>query len=236
MYPKSSRVGDDADRPGKARGDAFDHVLRQLRQAIVSGQLRPGERIQQEAIAERLGTSRLPVRDALRELQREGLVTLERNRGARVTALSGNELAEIYLLRERLEPALVAASASRLEDGAIAELWELVDEMERVGDPDGDVGAWLALDRRFHFTAYSGAPMPRLKGIVESYWNLAAQYYRAYSQLSYPVSFHLSHLEHRLLAESLADQRAVDAELILRMHIRRTFQSLAADAGEDGKP
>lgn len=221
-------MGSDDERPGRSRGEAFDHVVRELRQAIVSGELQPGERVQQEAIADRLGTSRLPVRDALRELQREGLVVLERNRSARVVALTHDELAEIYLLRERLEPALVAASTPRLGDAAIAELWELVDEMERVGVPDGDVGAWLGLDRRFHFTAYSGAPMPRLQGIVESYWNLAAQYYRAYSELSYPVSFRLSHLEHRLLAEALAERRATDAEEILRMHIRRTFRALAS--------
>src|SRR6187455_2016506 len=97
-----------------ARGEAFQTAVRELRSAILSGQLHPGERIPEATVAARLGTSRLPVRDALRELQRQGLVTLEPKRGARVVALGQEELAEIYLLREHLEPALVAAAATRL--------------------------------------------------------------------------------------------------------------------------
>ena len=218
--------------PGRrVRGEAFQIVVRELRSEILAGELRPGERIPEAAVAERFGTSRLPVRDALRELQRQGLVTLESKRGARVLALGQEELAEIYLLREHLEPALVAAAATRLPNDALEELREIATEMEAIAD-SADVKDWMELDRRFHMTTYSHASLPRVLRLVESYWDIATQYYSASRSPAHPVSFTLSHLEHRLLLAALAERRGADAEQIVRMHIRRTFQSIPSTADE----
>lgn len=211
----------------RARGEAFETVVRELRAAILNGQFQPGERIQQEAVATRLGTSRLPVRDALRELQRQGLVTLEPKRGARVLALGNEELAEIYLLRERLEPALAAAAASRVSDAALEELADVAAEMERIGERGGDAGAWMELDRHFHMTVYEHGSLPRAMRLVESYWDIAVRYYSA--KLAFPASFRLSHYEHLLLLAALGEGRASDAEAIVLMHIRRTFRSILSD-------
>ena len=225
----SSTLGVNGDERRRARGEAFETVVRELRSAILGGELRPGERIPQAAVAARFGTSRLPVRDALRELQRQGLVTLESKRGARVLELGQEELAEIYLLREHLEPALVAAAATRLPDTALETLNRLATEMERVAGGN-DVRVWMELDRRFHMTTYSHASLPRVLRLVESYWDIATQYYSARQDPRYPVSFTLSHFEHRLLVAALAEERASDAEQIARMHIRRTFRSITSEA------
>jgi DNA-binding GntR family transcriptional regulator len=225
----SSTVDLSGDQGRRVRGESFQIVVRELRSAILGGELRPGERIPEAAVAERFGTSRLPVRDALRELQRQGLVTLESKRGARVLALGQEELAEIFLLRERLEPALVAAAATRLPEAALEELKEIATEMEAIAE-GADTKAWMELDRRFHMTTYSHASLPRVLRLVESYWDIATQYYSARRSPAHPVSFALSHLEHRLLLAALADRRASDAEQIVRLHIRRTFRSIAADA------
>ena len=79
-------------------------VAAYLREAILSGQLKPGDRIRQEDIAERLGASRLPVREALRMLEAEGLTEHEARKGARVPRLSPHEVDVVYRMRERLEP------------------------------------------------------------------------------------------------------------------------------------
>jgi DNA-binding GntR family transcriptional regulator len=216
-----------------ARGEAFHAAVRELRTAILSGELRPGERIPQATVAEQLGTSRIPVRDALRELQRQGLVTLEPKRGARVVALGQEELAEIYLLREHLEPALVAAAAPRLTPEALEELELIEAEMESIAT-EPDLSAWMELDRRFHMTTYRHASLPRVLRLVESYWDIATQYYSVQQgRPARPTSRTLSHLEHRLLLAALADHRADDAEQIVRMQIRRTFRSIAAGGVTD---
>ena len=115
-------------------------VARELREAIVEGRLQPNERIKQDAVAKRLGVSRLPVREALRELASEGLVTLERDVGARVTSLDPRELLEVYLLREAVEPMMVAQSARKITADELAAAWEVNERQravrrERRGDP-----------------------------------------------------------------------------------------------------
>src|SRR5215467_8077804 len=102
-----------------------------IRDDIVSGRLRPGERIVQDSVARRYGTSRIPVREALRDLASEGLVTLAPDVGARVAKLNPGELHEVYLMREALEPIAVAASVPLLPDAAVAELFKLAEEGER---------------------------------------------------------------------------------------------------------
>ena len=97
-----------------AKGEALELIVRELRDEILDGRLRPGERIHQQAVAERFGTSRLPVREALRQLQHEGLVVVLPNAGARVARLDQAELVEVYLLRERLEPLAIELSAPGL--------------------------------------------------------------------------------------------------------------------------
>jgi DNA-binding GntR family transcriptional regulator len=89
-------------------------VSAQLREAILNGSLKPGERIRQEAVATQYGTSRIPVREALRQLASEGLVSLVPDVGARVARLDLNELDEIYKLREQLEPLTIRESVPHL--------------------------------------------------------------------------------------------------------------------------
>src|SRR6185312_14910980 len=100
------------------------------RAAILDGSYGPGERIRQEDVAARSGASRIPVREALRMLQAEGLVTLVANSGAWVTRLTLAECAELYQIRERLEPLLLRASLPSLDGGAIARMTELAEAME----------------------------------------------------------------------------------------------------------
>src|SRR5271169_1709802 len=98
---------------------ASHRIAESLRTAILDGSYRPGERIRQEDVAARSGASRIPVREALRMLAAEGLVTLVANSGAWVTRLTMAECVELYQVRERLEPLLLRASMPGLDDAAL---------------------------------------------------------------------------------------------------------------------
>jgi DNA-binding GntR family transcriptional regulator len=198
-------------------------VVDRLREAILDGRLKPGERIRQEAIAEEMGTSRIPVREALTRLQNEGLVTLTSHVGARVAQLRLDELDELYLIREQLEPAAIAQSAPHLSDAQVRQLAEYVEQMEASADVE-DPSLWVDLDRRFHLATYAGADLPRLLEMIEGLWNATQQYRRAYTRL--PERFALAHSEHRLILEALERRDAEHARLLQLLHIRRTRLTL----------
>src|SRR5262245_30698400 len=211
-------IGSDQDR-----ATAVELVSRGLRDAIFDGRLHPGERLRQEAVASEFGTSRIPVREALRQLASEGLVVLQPHAGARVARLELDELEEIYQLRERLEPLAIARSVPLLSEHQLCELGSLVEEMERVADPD-DLKRWLRLDRDFHLGTFACAPMPRLLGLIEGFWNTTQQYRRVYTLL--PRRLEIAHAEHRLLLEALMRRDPDDAQRLLVTHIRRTRLTL----------
>jgi DNA-binding GntR family transcriptional regulator len=193
-------------------------VARHLREAIMEGSLRPGDRIRQESVARELGTSRIPVREALQQLQSEGLVTLTSHVGARVAKLDLAELDEIYLIRERLEPLAIAQSTPHFVQERQQDLRRLIEDMEVA---DGEVPtSWVETDREFHLLTYSAAPLPRLLRLIEELWNSTQQYRRAYTRL--PATVQLAQAEHRLLLESIQRRDPEDAERLSLMHIRRT--------------
>jgi DNA-binding GntR family transcriptional regulator len=212
-------------------GEPLSQVAtRYLREAILEGRLRAGVRIRQEAVARELGTSRIPVREALRQLENEGLINLVPRSGARVAKLDFEESAELYRIREELEPLAISQSAPLLSDLQIALLRDLRLQIERSDDP----AVWLLLDRRFHLASYAAAPMPRLLKMIETFWNTTQQYRRIYygmiaslRQTSSSNELPMTHVDHRLLFDALERRDPVDAECVLRSHIRRTRVSLA---------
>ncbi|MGH2441888.1 MAG: GntR family transcriptional regulator [Chloroflexota bacterium] len=194
------------------------HIAQQLREDILEGRLVPGIKIGQEALAERYGTSRLPVRLAIRELAADGLVVSEPNVGARVAPLHFEDLIEVYLMRERLEPLAISQSIHNLSDEQIRRLRELIKEMELAGQSDPQ--SWVELDTQFHLESYLGAPFPRLLGVIDTLFARAQQYRRVYLKL--PQTLEFSNLEHQLLIEALERRDGQDAEQLLHIHIRRT--------------
>lgn len=196
----------------------------ELREAILSGTVAPGERIKQDAVAKKFGVSRLPVREALKELAGEGLVTLERDVGARVTLLDPRELLEIYRLREVIEPMMISAAALRITDAELTEARELDAAGEKCNQDD-DVSGYLTNDRAFHTCLLSAAKMPRAFGIVRNLWQTAERYRRVYTIL--PHRLEISVVEHRMIVEALERHAAEDAAELYRIHVRRTRLTLA---------
>jgi len=211
-------------RTGEASGALAHRIADQLRDEIVAGELMPNERIKQAAVAERFGVSRLPVREALRELASDRWVNLERDIGARVTALDPNELIEIFLMREILEPLAVAEATPRLSAEELSEIHALCDRSEEFAEPEG-AHEYLEIDREFHAKIFAGSGMARLCSTIAGLWQVAERYRHAYSIL--PNRLEISVVEHRLIVEALERGAAEDAAEFHHVHIRRTRLTLA---------
>lgn len=201
---------------------ASARVAAGLREKILAGEYLPGERIVQEDLAEQFGASRLPVRDALRLLEAEGLVTLVANTGAWVAKLSLEECEEVYQLRERVEPLLVRMSIPNLDAIAVARLRELFEAMRETDS----IEEFLSLDRDFHSLSYSGARTGVLGDLVSRLWNTTQHYRRAFSQIFGVHTNRAVHLEHELLVLAIERGDVDEAERIVHAHIRRTRLSL----------
>lgn len=195
-----------------------EQVAATLRGQILDGVIVPGQRIRQEDIAEQFGTSRQPVREALRMLEAEGLTELEANKGARVPLLDLGDLTLLYEMRERLEPLAIAESVPNLDDDAIAHLREL---QERIA-ADTQLTDFLALDREFHMLTYSGCSSEHLLGIVRRFWNTSQHYRRLFMQVSGPQRLWVVNAEHNLILDAIERRDTEDAERYLAGHIRRT--------------
>ena len=200
-----------------------NQVTSGIRDLILSGELQPGMRIGQDDLATTFGTSRLPVRDALRQLESEGLVILTPNSSARVAKLQLDECAEIYKIRELVEPLALAESIPNMSEDDIRALEASVTEIEQTTDSD----VFLKLDREFHLSSYRAARMPQLKVLVERFWNTTQPYRRAYTRMVWERGNWIINSEHRLLLEAIRRRDATDAGRILEMHIRRTRLQLS---------
>lgn len=211
-----------------SRRAASERVADYLRQAILSGAIVPGTRIRQEDIADRFGISRLPVREALRILEAEGLTETQANKGARVPLLVAQQVDVIYRMRESLEPLALAESLPRLERAAIAQLTMIQQRIEANDEGERDVQQFLELDREFHLGSYAGCTIEPLASTVVRLWNTTQHYRRVFVELSGPGRMWIINAEHRLLLDAIDRGDVEDATRTLRGHIRRTRIELAA--------
>ncbi|WP_253259499.1 GntR family transcriptional regulator [Subtercola boreus] len=204
-------------------GVASERIAGALRDSILRGEHPPGTRIRQEDVAAEFGASRLPVREAFRILEADGLITLVANTGAWVSRLSLAECEEIYQLRERIEPLLLGYSILNLTDDQLTRLEELAIAMQALRDPE----EFLRLDREFHLLSYAGATTAILGDTVRRLWNTTQHYRRAYTRLLDPDGNRIVHDEHHMLVAALRLGDTEDAERVLYGHIRRTRLELA---------
>lgn len=192
------------------------HAVDWLRRAIVAGELRPGDRVGQEEVAERLGVSMAPVREALRVLEQEGQVTYRPRRGYFVTELAVADLEEIYALREVLEERAVRASVPALDDDVlervIAAARDCVDAAT-----SGNVAAELAANRRFHFAILDHPDHPHLMRMIRLLWDSTESYRALY--YNSPAERRETVVSHDRMIDALR-AREVDA-LVAEMNAHR---------------
>jgi DNA-binding GntR family transcriptional regulator len=199
-----------------------------LRTAILTGRLAGGTPLRQEDLAAAFGVSRMPIREALRQLEAQALLDFVPHKGAVVTELSAADAADSYAIRMALEPAVLALSIPRLTAADLARAEELIAELDAEADP-GRLGV---LNRRFHMTLYGAAGHPKLLALTESQLAAFDRYLRFH--LAARGRSHLSQDDHRAM---LAAARAGDCEravTLLRGHLTIAAETIAAFFAERG--
>jgi DNA-binding GntR family transcriptional regulator len=162
---------------------AQQHALESLRWLIVSGVLRPGQRVNQDGVAERIGLSLAPVREALRVLEQEGQVTYFPRRGYFVTELDLASLREIYALRELLEERAARLALPAIDDEALGRIGEAAKACAAAVQAD-DVAGELSANRRFHFAILEPAAQPYLTRLIRMLWDSTDAYRAMYYNLA----------------------------------------------------
>jgi DNA-binding GntR family transcriptional regulator len=164
-------------QPQDGPGTTQQHVLAWLRREIVGGELRPGQRVAQDDVAERTGVSIAPVREALRVLEQEGQVTYLPRRGYFVTELNIADLEEIYELRRLLEERAARAALPSIDDDALQRIVLAAGECADAAEV-ADVARELAANRRFHFAVLDAPGQPHLMRLLSLLWD-STEAYRA---------------------------------------------------------
>ena len=201
-------------------------VLRELRSAIIRGEIRPGEPVRQDTIARELGVSRVPVREAMKVLEAEGQLTYEPHRGYTVTELSYDELQELYLLRSLLEDEAIRRAIPRLDDELEAQLHTMVEQMEDMlpaDDCDSAEGLvnYLELNERFHFALFERCGVTRLVQQIRMLWRNSDAYRSVYhNDIS---ARHRAQVEHRELLEACAARDVERAVRVTTIHRDNTI-------------
>lgn len=197
-----------------------DVIYTQLRHDISQGVYPPGP-IHLKPIAERFSVSVVPVREALRRLEAEGLVSFDGKRRIVINALNEKELDEIFAMRGELESLALRRAAPRLagDEARLAKLEELIEQMD---DQEGDPGKWRDINREFHALLYEAAEMPRLWSVVSSLWVASEPYLRVY--VTAVDSLRSAQDQHREILRHVRAGDADHAELILRDHLADTWR------------
>jgi DNA-binding GntR family transcriptional regulator len=145
-----------------------EKAYRWVKDALMAGRLPPGQVLTISGLAEQFDISPMPVREALNRLVSEHALTLQPNRSLAVPVMTRDDLAEVTLIRCRLESLAAECATPRLDAGGLAEMVALNRQMER--DATLDAAAYLALNRQFHFRLYAAAGLPSLLSLIESQW------------------------------------------------------------------
>jgi DNA-binding GntR family transcriptional regulator len=199
-------------------------VADKLRDQIIRGEIPEGAQLRQDAIASQYQVSRIPVREALRQLDAEGLIAIVPNRGAVVPALSPEDVEELFSIRSLLEPEVLKMSIPLLteEDFSQADvvLRKYVSELRR----EDHVSAWGRLNWEFHSILYSRANQPRFMAIIRNVNNSGERYTRLQLYLTHGMK--RANDEHHQILDLCRQRDVAAACRLLRQHIRYAGESL----------
>lgn len=197
-------------------------IVDALRNEILSGLLKGGEQLRQDALAARFGVSKIPVREALSRLEAEGLVAFSRNRGATVVDLSPPEVLELFDIRIALECRAIFLAVPDMTESDFALMSEILERYDRASDPQ----EWSELNQAFHDALYAPCDRPRLLGLVHSNLKNISRFLRVL--ISSAVGKEQPIDEHRVLLEACRRGEAEAAATLLEKHILHTQKAFSA--------
>lgn len=193
-----------------------DLVFEAMREAILSGRLKPGERLMEVQLAEEMGVSRTPVREAIRKLELEGLVVIVPRKGAYVSGFTLKDAAEVFEIRSSLEGLAAALAAERITDDEIALLDEVLKEIS-AAVAKGDINELVKKDGEFHQILFSASRNDRLTQMIN---NLKEQIDRFRVQsFTNPTRLQSVLTEHKKILDAIKRGNAEDAEKLAKEHI-----------------
>lgn len=200
-----------------------EYVAARLRRLIIEGRIAPGEPIDQSSLAEHLGVSRSPVRDAVRRLAAEGLLCINPHKQAYVPVLTRSDMAEIYRILASLEGLAAFLAVPKMRTRDLEALHALHRQMEGNLTPD----EWVALNVRFHGTLCDCADSPRLFGIIENLRTLrqvASPYAREY--ITRPDNRKKALASHRKILAACQNREPALAQQESERHLLDTWQEI----------
>ncbi len=199
-------------------------VADKLRDQIIRGEIPEGAQLRQDAIASQYQVSRIPVREALRQLDAEGLIAIVPNRGAVVPTLSPDDIEELFSIRALLEPEVLKLSIPHLTQEDFAEAQAILRTYESELRRDDHVSAWGRLNWQFHSTLYSRANQPRFMAIIRNVNNSGERYTRLQLYLTHGIK--RANEEHHQILDLCRGRDVAAACKLLRQHIEYAGQSL----------
>lgn len=199
---------------------ASDVIAKHIREAIVSGDFDDGEPIRQDDVARLFDVSKIPVREALKRLEAEGLVEFQRNRGAVVASLSEPEIAQIFEVRVMLETNALKLSLPRMTSKSLQKAGEYCDAFAS----ETNVARWAELNWQFHSCLYQDADRAFLLSLIRSVNDRIERYLRI--QLTLSGGTEVDIREHRQILEACREQDSRKAISLLERHITSACELL----------
>jgi len=197
-----------------------------LRRKILSGEMAPGEVLNQAVLARTIGISTTPLREALRRLKSEGLVELDAHRDARVTGLRAEEARDLLEVRRALDPLAAALAAERRTEADVRAIREAAEHVEPLGQDSGTDD--LAAHRRFHIAVYRASQNAVLIETLDALWDKADRYRRlGLSAERPPAERDAKAAEHAAIAECVVAGDAEGAAAVMHRHVATSLGAKA---------
>ena len=198
-------------------------VFQTLRQAILKGELKPGERLMEVALAERLGVSRTPIREAMRKLELEGLVVMIPRKGAQVANITEKDLTDVLEVRITLENFAIEKACTHMTEEDMDKLWLASKQFERAIQ-EGDLVRIAEADQAFHEIIYQASDNARLLQVLT---NMREQIYRyRLEYLKDELSRDKLLEEHRHLTDAIRRRDAAEAQRISFEHLENQRKAI----------
>ncbi len=205
------------------RSTTVDLVLEAVRGKILRGEIKSGEPLRQEALADELGVSRVPIREAITRLQGEGLVTVIPHKGAYVCGLSADEVRETFEIRLRLEPWIFSKAMPATDDASLDAALAIVDEMDHATET-----TWGSLNWRFHETLYAPSGLYLAIETLKRLNDRNERYFR-FQVVNVPIRENTRREHIEMIEASRARDQRLGAR-ILREHLRTAMDQIVAVA------
>lgn len=214
-------------------------VAEQIRAAILSGDYQPGSWLRQQHLADNLGVSQIPVREALKELTVEGLVEHIPYKGARVLAIRVEDVEDLYAQRIFLEGRAAHIAAGRITPAELAQLQQLHQEMGFNQSPE-QITNYRRLNRRFHELIYSASRRPYLIRVLNQLWaTYPTMLWGNFAQTAVsplPARDATDQQEHAAIIHALANHDGAAAEQLMQTHIAAVADALLATLQNEREP